>query len=157
MLEFLRSLVLIQETQHTQGNQGNQGAQEDQPIQERQGNQHFKTGNQCWFKGYCAQFKSPARMSLYQGVIQCQITLLLEQLAGVSHAFNAMPSQRELASSAEPLHQRERQNAGFMVGHQLAPKPNEADSVAQQRELKRERTRARHESSELRVCVGFVH
>lgn len=39
MLEFLLSLVLLQEAQHTQGNQGTQDAQENQ------GNQHFKTGN----------------------------------------------------------------------------------------------------------------
>ena len=38
MLEFLRSLVLHQESQHTQGNQG---------TQENQGYQHFKTVNRC--------------------------------------------------------------------------------------------------------------
>jgi hypothetical protein len=41
MLEFLRSLVLIQEAQHTQGNQG---TQEDQ---ENQGYQNLKTSNRC--------------------------------------------------------------------------------------------------------------
>ncbi len=48
MLEFLRSLALIQVAQHTQGNQG---TQEDQGFQENQGNQHFKTGNQCLVQG----------------------------------------------------------------------------------------------------------
>jgi hypothetical protein len=50
MLEFLRSLVVNEGVQHTQGNQG---TQEDQVIQENQGNQHFKTGNHCWFKVTC--------------------------------------------------------------------------------------------------------
>ena len=38
MLEFLRSLLLLEEAQHTQGNQG---------TQENQGYQHFKTVNRC--------------------------------------------------------------------------------------------------------------
>jgi len=40
---------------------------------------------------------------------------------GVSLAFNAAPSQKELASNAEHLPRREKPSAGFMVGHQLAP------------------------------------
>jgi hypothetical protein len=74
-----------------------------------------------WFKGSCEQFKSPASASLYQGANQCQKTLLLERLVGVSLAFNAAPSQKELASNAEHLPRREKPSAGFMVGHQLAP------------------------------------
>jgi hypothetical protein len=46
MLEFLRSLELLQEAQHTQGNQGNQEDQDAKGIQVSQGNQHFKIGNQ---------------------------------------------------------------------------------------------------------------
>jgi hypothetical protein len=41
MLEFLRSLVLLEEAQHTQGNQGTQ------VDQENQGYQNFKTSNRC--------------------------------------------------------------------------------------------------------------
>ena len=59
MLEFLRSLVLIQEAQHTQGNQGTQEDQDAQGLQQNQGNQHFKTGNQCLVHGVlCAMQKS---------------------------------------------------------------------------------------------------
>ena len=50
MLEFLRSFVLLQETQHTQGNQGTQEDQDAQEIQENQGNQQFRTGNQLLVK-----------------------------------------------------------------------------------------------------------
>ena len=60
MLEFLRSLVLNQETQHTQGNQGTQEDQGAQGIQEDQGNQHFKTDNQCRFMGSCVKYKTQA-------------------------------------------------------------------------------------------------
>jgi hypothetical protein len=52
MLEFLLSLVVNEGIQHTQGNQGNQVTQD---IQKNQGNQHFKTGHQCWFKGSSEQ------------------------------------------------------------------------------------------------------
>lgn len=46
MLEFLRSLVLHQEAQHTQGNQ------------EYQGNQHFKTSNQCLVQGVLCEIQN---------------------------------------------------------------------------------------------------
>jgi hypothetical protein len=49
MLEFLRSFVLLQETQHTQGNQGTQEDQDAQEIQENQGNQYFKKDAQRLF------------------------------------------------------------------------------------------------------------
>jgi hypothetical protein len=47
-----------------------------------------------------------------------------------SPAFSATPSQRELASNAEPLLQRERPSADFMVEHQLALRLSKVDSVA---------------------------
>jgi hypothetical protein len=56
MLEFLRSLVLLEEAQHTQGNQGtqeDQGAQGAQGIHEYQRSQHFKTANQWLVKRSC--------------------------------------------------------------------------------------------------------
>jgi hypothetical protein len=45
----------IQGAQHSQGNQSTPEDQDVQGIQEKQDNQHFKTGNHCWFKGCCAQ------------------------------------------------------------------------------------------------------
>jgi hypothetical protein len=83
-----------------------------------------------WFKRYCAQFKSLVQTSLYQGTKQCQTTIFLEQLAGASPAFNAMPSQRELVCNAEPLLQREKPSVGFMVGPRLDRRPSKADNVA---------------------------
>jgi hypothetical protein len=95
-------------------------------------------------------------MSLYQGANQCQTTLLLEPLAGVSPAFNATLSRGEQATSAEHPPQGGKPSAGFMVVHQLAPKQNKADNVAQRRELKQERTPVKREPNGLRVCVDFV-
>jgi hypothetical protein len=81
------------------------------------------------------QFKSASRTSLYQGVNQCQTTLLLKRLAGASRAFNATPSQNAPSSNAAPLPQRERPNADFMAEHQQAPRLSKADNVAQQLKL----------------------
>ena len=104
----------------------------------------------------CEQFKCPTRTSFYECANQCQTTLLLEQQAGASPVFSATPSQRELVSSAVLLPLRERPSAVSTVEPPLAPRLSKADDVAQRRELKRERTRARHEPSELRVCVGYA-
>ena len=109
-----------------------------------------------WFKGSCAQFKNQVRTSLYQGAKQCQKTLLLEQLVGVSPAFNATPSQRELASNAEHLPPRERPSADFMVGRQQAPRPKMADSVAARLRRFMVSRPAKCEPNELKACVGFV-
>ena len=157
MLEFLRSLVVSQEAQHTQGNQGTQDDQDAQGIQENQGNQHFKTGNLYWFKRYCAQFKSAARTSLYLGANQCQTTLLLEQQAGVSPAFNATPSQRELVFNAVLPHQRERPSAVFMAEPQQALRLSKADSVAPTLKPFTGLKAAKREPNGLKVCVGFVN
>ncbi len=59
MLEFLRSLVLLEEAQHTQGNQGTQEDQDAQGIQENQGYQHFKTGNRCLVQEVLCAIKKP--------------------------------------------------------------------------------------------------
>ena len=53
MLEFLLSLVLLQEAQHTQGNQG---TQEDQ---ENQGYQNFKTSNRCLVQEVLCSIQNP--------------------------------------------------------------------------------------------------
>ena len=101
--------------------------------------------------------KSPARTSLYQGAKQCQTTLLLEQLAGVSPAFNATPSQRELASSAVPPLQREEPSAASMVELQQAQRQSKADSVAPKQRLSTALKREKREPNGLKQCVGFVH
>jgi hypothetical protein len=75
----------------------------------------------------------------------------------VSPAFSATPSQRELVSSAEPLPQREKPSAGFMVEHQLAPELSKADSVAPTPKPFTAMKRAKCEPNGLKVCVGFVH
>ena len=56
MLEFLLSLVRLEEAQHTQGKQGNQDAQ---GIQENQGYQHFKTGNRCLVQEVLCAIQKP--------------------------------------------------------------------------------------------------
>ena len=100
--------------------------------------------------------KSPARKSLYQGANQCQTTLLLEQRADVSPACNATPSQRELASNAEPLPQREEPSAVSTVERQLALIQNKADSVVQKLKPSMAMKDAKREPNVLKVCVGFV-
>ena len=110
-----------------------------------------------WFLGCCAQCKSPARTSLYQGANQCQTTLLLEQRVDVSPAFNATPSQRELGPNAEPLLQRVRSSADFTVGHQLALRQSKADSVAPRLGLFTVTKRAKRGPNWLKVCVDFVN
>ncbi len=104
----------------------------------------------------CVQYKTQARTSLYQGANQCQETLLLEQLAGVSPAFNATPSQRELASSVVRLQQMVRPNAGSMEERQLAPRQIKADSVVQRLKPCTAMKRAKREPNGRRVCVGFA-
>jgi len=70
--------------------------------------------------GAVSNKKIQVRTSPYQGVRLCQTALPLEQQVVASPVFSATPSQREQASSAVRLPPRERQNAGFMVEHQLA-------------------------------------
>jgi hypothetical protein len=125
MLEFLRTLLLNQEAQHTQGNQGNQGTQEDQDaqgVQQDQGNQHFKTGNQCWFKRSCAQFKSPARMSPYQGVTKCQNNPRYSRQVDVLPVTVAKLCQNAPSSSAPLQRQKVKQSAVSMEGHLMGPR-----------------------------------
>jgi hypothetical protein len=69
-----------------------------------------------WFKRCCVQLKSLPLTSHYQGVNLCQTTLLLEQPAGVSLAFNAMPSQSAQSNNAEHLLQRVKPSAASMAG-----------------------------------------
>jgi hypothetical protein len=73
---------------------------------------------------------------------------------GVSPAFSATPSQRELVFNAGPLLQRESPNADSTVGHQLSLRPNKADSVALMRRPFTAMKRAKREPTEQRQCVG---
>ena len=84
-----------------------------------------------WFKRSCAQSKRLVQTNLYQGVNQCQTTLLSEQLVGVSAAFSAAPSQSAPGSNAEHLPQKARLSAVFTVEPQLAQRLSKVDNVAQ--------------------------
>ena len=100
-----------------------------------------------WFKRCCVQLKSLPLTSHYQGVNLCQTTLLLELPAGVSLAFNAMPSQSAQSCNAERPLQRVKPSADFTAAPQRGPKQNRADSVAPTPKLSTASTPVKRERS----------
>jgi len=76
---------------------------------------------------------------------------------GVSPAFSATPSQRELVSNAEhPLFLAEKL-VKIMAASVQALEQSKADSVAQRQKPFTAMKLAKHEPNGLRVCVGFVN